>query len=53
LIASRADHLPDVIRHYHAKYFGIRVRVIDESSSVVLTVVAEAKLISADLRIRR
>lgn len=35
-----AYFLPEVIRQYHARYPGIRIRVIDESSSVVLTEVA-------------
>lgn len=35
-----AYFLPEVIRQYHVRYPGIRIRVIDESSSVVLTVVA-------------
>jgi DNA-binding transcriptional LysR family regulator len=38
-----AYFLPDVIRQYHAKYPGIRVRVIDESSSTILTVVARGE----------
>ncbi|EJL02869.1 MULTISPECIES: LysR family transcriptional regulator [Pseudomonas] len=38
-----AYFLPDVIRQYHAKYPGIRVRVIDESSSAILTVVARGE----------
>lgn len=35
-----AYFLPNVIRRYHAKYPGIRIRIIDESSSAILTVVA-------------
>lgn len=35
-----AYFLPEVIRQYHARYPGIRIRVIDESSSVILTNVA-------------
>ncbi|UFH50462.1 LysR family transcriptional regulator [Pseudomonas sp. KNUC1026] len=35
-----AYFLPEVIRQYHARYPGIRIRVIDESSSVILTEVA-------------
>jgi DNA-binding transcriptional LysR family regulator len=38
-----AYFLPDVIRQYHAKYPGLRVRVIDESSSAILTVVARGE----------
>ncbi|WP_296249477.1 LysR family transcriptional regulator [Pseudomonas sp. UBA4194] len=38
-----AYFLPDVIRQYHAKYPGIRIRVNDESSSVILTVVARGE----------
>ncbi|MFL6606840.1 MAG: LysR family transcriptional regulator [Pseudomonas sp.] len=38
-----AYFLPDVIRQYHAKYPGIRLRVIDESSSAILTVVARGE----------
>lgn len=35
-----AYFLPDVIREYHASYPRIRIRIIDESSSQVLTAVA-------------
>ena len=35
-----AYFLPDVIRDYHAQYPRIRIRIIDESSSQVLTAVA-------------
>ncbi len=35
-----AYFLPDVIREYHAQYPRIRIRIIDESSSQVLTAVA-------------
>ncbi|VVQ26524.1 LysR family transcriptional regulator [Pseudomonas fluorescens] len=38
-----AYFLPDVIAQYHAKYPGIRIRVIDESSSTILTVVARGE----------
>jgi DNA-binding transcriptional LysR family regulator len=38
-----AYFLPDVIRQYHAKYPGIRVRVIDESSSTILTAVSRGE----------
>lgn len=35
-----AYFLPEVIHQYHQQYPGIRIRIIDESSSEVLTVVA-------------
>ncbi|GGX25565.1 LysR family transcriptional regulator [Pigmentiphaga litoralis] len=38
-----AYFLPDVIRQYHARYPRIRIRVIDESSSVILTAVARGE----------
>jgi len=38
-----AYFLPQVIRQYHARYPGIRIRVVDESSSAILTVVARGE----------
>lgn len=38
-----AYFLPEVIRDYHAKYPRIRIRIIDESSSQVLTAVARGE----------
>lgn len=34
--------LPDVIRAYHARYPGIRIRVIDDTASEILTAVAKS-----------
>lgn len=38
-----AYFLPDVLRQYHARYPGIRIRVIDETSSTILTAVARGE----------